>query len=146
MSPTFSYGQFSESAFEMRVTCLHQRILEGDVSARPRVAPASRGRTILILTIAIVCLAPLSSCVTTFAPPPVTAELMQARTNAEVATLRQGRTLFVHRCIECHTLPPFWHYRAEDWPHIIDTMSHRANLRPADRDAIVAYILAVRAQ
>jgi cytochrome c2 len=98
---------------------------------------------------AIIYLVNLSSCTTTtFAPPPVTTELAQAQTGTQtdVATLRQGRTLFVHRCIECHTLPPFWHYRVEDWPHIVDTMSRRANLKPAERNAIVAYILAVRAQ
>ena len=63
----------------------------------------------------------------------------------DVATLREGRTLLVHRCIECHTLPPLWHYRIEDWPEIVDSMSHRASLKPAERDAVVAYIIAVRA-
>ena len=50
----------------------------------------------------------------------------------------------MHRCIECHTLPPLWHYAVEDWPNIINSMAHRASLKPAERDAIVAYILAVR--
>ncbi len=61
-----------------------------------------------------------------------------------LAILREGRTLFVHRCIECHTLPVLWHYRTEDWPEIVSSMSHRASLKPAEREAIVAYILAVR--
>jgi hypothetical protein len=63
-----------------------------------------------------------------------------------VALLQKGRTLLVHRCIECHTLPPLWHYKTEDWPEIVNSMAHRASLKPADRDAIVAYILAVRSQ
>jgi hypothetical protein len=53
--------------------------------------------------------------------------------------------LFVHRCIECHTLPAIWKYSGEDWPKIVNDMSHRASLKPADREAVIAYILAVRA-
>jgi len=64
----------------------------------------------------------------------------------DVSTLERGRTLFVHRCIECHTLPTIWKYSREDWPKIVNDMSHRASLRPADREAVIAYILAVREQ
>ena len=62
-----------------------------------------------------------------------------------LAQLEHGRSLFVGRCIECHTLPPLWKYSREDWPKIVNDMSHRASLKPTERDAIVAYILAVRA-
>ena len=62
----------------------------------------------------------------------------------DVATLSKGRALLVHRCIGCHTLPPLWHYRVEDWPEIVDSMSHRANLNAVERDAVVAYIVALR--
>jgi len=37
-----------------------------------------------------------------------------------------------------------WRYSTEDWPGIVDSMSHRASLKPAEREAIVAYVLAVR--
>jgi hypothetical protein len=66
--------------------------------------------------------------------------------HANFATLREGRTLFVHRCIECHALPSVWHYRTDEWPGIVSSMSHRSSLKPAEREAIVAYILAVRSQ
>ena len=58
-----------------------------------------------ILVAALICL--LVSCESTgYAPPPVTSQ-MAARTgqHVDLATLRDGRTLFVSRCIECHTLP-----------------------------------------
>jgi len=99
--------------------------------------------------VAIACAVGLGSCaMKSFAPPPVTAELAPGSSGQyhNIAMLREGRALFVHRCIECHTLPPFWHYRAEDWPKIVDSMSRRANLKPSERDAVIAYILAVRAQ
>jgi len=62
----------------------------------------------------------------------------------EVTNLERGRQLFVHRCIECHTLPPIWKYSLEDWPKIVSNMSHRASLAPAERESVVAYILAAR--
>jgi hypothetical protein len=88
----------------------------------------------------------LISCESTIYVPPVTSQMATPRKeqHVDLAMLREGRTLFVHRCIECHTLPVLWRYRTEDWPGIVDSMSHRASLKPAEREAIVAYILAVR--
>ena len=96
----------------------------------------------------LVVVACLLACQSINYVPPVTPQIGAATSgrHVDVATLRKGRTLLVHRCIECHTLPPLWHYKIEDWPRIVDSMSHRASLRSADRDAIVAYILAVRSQ
>jgi hypothetical protein len=65
-------------------------------------------------------------------------------TTRDVSQLERGRTLFVHRCIECHTLPPIWKYARDDWPKIVNDMSHRASLKLEEREAVIAYILAVR--
>jgi hypothetical protein len=80
--------------------------------------------------------------------PPATPQMAAAIKGrpVNVALLQKGRTLLVHRCIECHTLPPLWHYKTEDWPEIVNSMAHRASLRPAEQNAVVAYILAVRSQ
>ena len=96
----------------------------------------------------LVVVACLVACESINYVPPVTAQMTAATTGrpAAVATLRKGRTLLVHRCIECHTLPPLWHYKTEDWPEIVNSMAHRASLKPAEQDAVVAYILAVRSQ
>jgi hypothetical protein len=37
-----------------------------------------------------------------------------------------------------------WKYSREDWPQIVSDMSHRASLKPQEREAVIAYILAVR--
>ncbi len=94
--------------------------------------------------VVLACL--LVSCESTNYVPPVTSQMATVRKgqHAGLPMLREGRTLFVHRCIECHTLPVLWRYSTEDWPGIVDSMSHRASLKPAEREAIVAYILAVR--
>jgi len=100
-------------------------------------------KKISMLSVVVVCL--LACQLADYVPPvtPQMAAVTKGR-HVDVATLAEGRRLLVRRCIECHTLPPLWHYRTEDWPNIVNSMSHRASLKPAERDAIVAYILAVR--
>jgi len=92
----------------------------------------------------------LVGCETTNYAPPVTLAMAKATSRAKqdvnVVKLEHGRNLFVHRCIECHTLPTIWHYTPKDWTEIVNSMAHRASLKPAERDAVIAYILAVRKQ
>jgi hypothetical protein len=98
----------------------------------------------------------LVGCESTNYVPPVTPQMAAANSRRQdvdpstslrtsLTKLREGRTLFVNRCIACHTLPAIWRYSAQDWPKIVNSMSHRASLKPAERDAVIAYILAVRA-
>ena len=94
---------------------------------------------------ALLCL--LAGCESTGnQPPPVTAEFAKvgARQHIDLATLREGRTLFVSRCIECHTLPAVGKHTAAEWPALIDEMAGHANLKPEQRVAVLAYILAAR--
>jgi hypothetical protein len=102
-------------------------------------------KKILVLLGVVAC---LMACESINYAPPVTPQMAAATGEraVNVVLLQKGRTLLVHRCIECHTLPPLWHYKTADWPEIVDSMAHRASLKPADRDAVVAYILAVRSQ
>lgn len=107
-------------------------------------APITLGLSIF----AVLAAALFISCESTgyYTPPVVTSKMARTRSgqSVDLATLQNGRTLFAHRCIECHTLPPVWHYRVEDWPPIVNSMAHRASLKPAEREAIIAYIRAVR--
>jgi hypothetical protein len=97
------------------------------------------------LAAGFVCL--LVGCSIT-APPEVTPQLAQAysKRGVSLAQLQQGRTLFVSRCIECHTLPAVDAHTAKEWPGLIKEMSDRANLKPAEQNAVLTYILAVREQ
>jgi mono/diheme cytochrome c family protein len=83
-----------------------------------------------------------------FTPPPVTLQMASVggAQHVDLATLRQGRALFASRCIECHTLPSVASHTAAEWPRLIDEMAGRASLNPSERNAVLAYILAVRAQ
>src|SRR5205085_3730297 len=91
----------------------------------------------------LICL--LAGCSNTL-PPPVTGDMIRASStgNVAVAQLQHGRSLFASRCIECHTLPLVAAHSDSEWPHLIDAMATRASLRPAEREAVLAYVLAAR--
>jgi hypothetical protein len=101
----------------------------------------------LILTAVLVCF--LVGCQSTsYTPPPVTPAManVSSQQHVDLATLRDGRSLFVSRCIECHALPSISRHGAAEWPRLIDEMAGRANLKRSERDALLAYIVAVRSQ
>jgi mono/diheme cytochrome c family protein len=92
-----------------------------------------------------VCL--LAGCQSASYAPPVTSQMMAkvgTKQHVDLATLREGRTLFVSRCIECHTLPAVSAHPATEWPRLIDEMAGRANLKSAERNAVLAYVLAAQ--
>jgi hypothetical protein len=101
-------------------------------------------------TLICFCLAlALANCESAkFVPPPVTSQMAVLGKNQSVdlAMLQTGRALFVSRCIECHTLPVVSRYDAVAWPWLVNDMSARSGLKPTEREALVAYILAARAQ
>jgi len=83
-----------------------------------------------------------------FAPPPPVSPALVANASREHAnpqTLSHGRSLFVSRCLECHTLPSVAKHSPEQWPHLVSRMSDRANLSEAERNAITAYLRAASA-
>jgi hypothetical protein len=96
-------------------------------------------RTLSLLSI----LASLSGCETISSNPPVVTSAM-ALGDVRVEVLTEGRALFVSRCIDCHSLPLVVKYSSEQWPGLVSKMAGRAHLQPAQREAIVAYILAAR--
>lgn len=82
----------------------------------------------------------LSGCAAT-GPAPVTAEFSRESESSE-AQLREGRALFVARCIECHTLPNPRRYARDQWPMLVGKMASRASLSLAEKAAIIAYVQA----
>lgn len=57
-----------------------------------------------------------------------------------------GRSLFVDRCAHCHALPEIAAHTSEQWPGIVGHMTKRSGLKPEQSSAVLAYILAARAQ
>ena len=110
----------------------------GPLGVFPLLRPARLASILLFL---------VAGCASTM-PPPVTPE-MAARNPSKKLTVEQlehGRRLFASRCIECHTLPPVNAHAESEWPGLIGWMAKRASLKPDEREAVIAYILAARAQ
>ncbi|MBA3652522.1 MAG: hypothetical protein H0W66_13870 [Chthoniobacterales bacterium] len=89
----------------------------------------------------------ITGCQSASSPAPaVNAAIIQAGRSEQVsvATLRQGRSLFLTRCISCHALPAVAAHTAGEWPRLIDEMAGRARLDGKKREAVLAYILAAQ--
>jgi cytochrome c1 len=93
---------------------------------------------------AVVIILFIVSCAN-FAPPPEVSPALIANArpdHVDAEQLQNGRRLFVSRCLECHTLPPVAKYSRNEWPHLVNRMSGRANLSAGEQAAIVAYLRA----
>jgi mono/diheme cytochrome c family protein len=84
----------------------------------------------------------------TSSAPPVTASFLRASAHkqGDAPILSEGRALFLNRCIQCHALPEVARFNEGRLTAIIAKMSGRANLSPEQHDAVLKYLLTVRAQ
>jgi len=57
--------------------------------------------------------------------------------------LERGRRLYVRRCSGCHTLILPGARTPAEWPGLVDDMTAKARLRPAERDDVVRFLVAV---
>jgi mono/diheme cytochrome c family protein len=84
----------------------------------------------------------LGGCATNV--PPVTPQ-MAAAVGQSSTVLEHGRQLYAGPCTACHSPESIGKYSAGQWREIMADMGERAKLSPADREAVLAYVLAVRA-
>lgn len=85
----------------------------------------------------------LAGCVSdNFTPPKISPALVAQSDHASAQQLAAGRTTFVSRCLECHTLPPIKKYSPAQWPGLVNQMSARANLNSDQKAAVIAYLRA----
>ncbi|MEQ1860255.1 MAG: hypothetical protein ABMA13_09985 [Chthoniobacteraceae bacterium] len=87
----------------------------------------------------------LGGCVAieTLAPPVTPA--MASRAGSSAAELEGGRRLYVGRCASCHAIDPVAKYTAARWQEIVADMADEAELTPAEKSELLAYVLAARA-
>ena len=97
-----------------------------------------------LIALASVIVLFIVSC-TSLAPPPEVSPALVANAHSDHADadlLVTGRKLFVSRCLECHTLPSATQHSRDEWPHLVNRMSGRANLSTSEQTAIIAYLRA----
>lgn len=96
----------------------------------------------------LLCFGTLTGCGTDpkVAFPP--AQTLVARAGGEdtasLATLDRGRKIYTTSCTECHVARTIANYSVPQWRHYISIMAPRAGLKPEDRAAVEAYVVAVR--
>jgi len=54
-----------------------------------------------------------------------------------------GRRLYVRRCSGCHTLILPQAHAPDEWPVLVDAMAEKARLKPAEREDVVRFLVAV---
>lgn len=63
---------------------------------------------------------------------------------SDMGTLEAGRRIYTTTCTECHVARPVAHSSTKQWRHRVDIMAPRAGLKPADKAAVEAYLVAAR--
>jgi mono/diheme cytochrome c family protein len=92
-----------------------------------------------------VCVYLLSSCHTSPNVAFPTARAVASTTqDSDISTLARGRKIYTTSCTECHIARPIAQHSVEQWIHMIGIMAPRARLKPADRAALQAYVVAAR--
>jgi hypothetical protein len=76
-------------------------------------------------------------------PAPASAPGVPGATTESIA---KGHGLFVANCNKCHEHPDVASEPAEEWPAIVDRMGKKAEIEPADRESVLHFVLAARAQ
>jgi mono/diheme cytochrome c family protein len=71
--------------------------------------------------------------------PPVATLAVRGKNTGQLET---GRSLYLQKCAGCHVAATVREHPASDWPDIIGIMSKKAKLSPADKQAVLAYVLA----
>jgi cytochrome c5 len=84
------------------------------------------------------------------APPPPSPALIAAASarwpGTTAASLASGHDLFLSHCNNCHDYPDLLAIQDERWPAILDKMARKAHLNPGERDEVLHFVLASRAE
>lgn len=51
-----------------------------------------------------------------------------------------GKQIYFSKCTTCHTAQPVRNYSDARWVHILDEMAPKAELSPAEKIAVLAYV------
>ncbi len=72
---------------------------------------------------------------------------IQARhSDVTLEKLKQGYVLYAYSaCISCHPAQNIYNYDEFKWQMIINDMAYRAKLAPEQKDAVIKYVLAIKA-
>ena len=71
---------------------------------------------------------------------------MAAKSGTPLATLQHGHVTYMLKCGECHNYMLPQQVDVDEWQEVMPKMIRHAGLASADEKAVLAYVLAVKAQ
>jgi mono/diheme cytochrome c family protein len=77
---------------------------------------------------------------------PAATEADAARAHTSIASLDQGRTLFMAHCGACHVPPSPSSQPISAWPGHVDEMQTRAHLTPDEASLVKQYLVTIAAR
>jgi hypothetical protein len=108
----------------------------------------STGSTITTATVPVAVNAPVPSSSTTgiFAPgEKELAAIQPVYKNVTMQTLIDGHALYTGTCTGCHNAVSIYSIQEASWTRIIDDMALRANISKTEKDAVLKYVLSIKA-
>ncbi len=85
----------------------------------------------------------VTGCVSLEQAAPPVAMLGLTTTTSKLASLEQGRNIYITRCAKCHSVEPVQKYSLARWKEILPEMSIKSKLGQQDAIAVSAYVMAV---
>ncbi len=64
----------------------------------------------------------------------------ETNNNEDIAALKEGRTLYVNNCANCHQLYMPNQFNKTDWAYNLDQMQTRANITNEQKELIYNYL------
>ena len=81
-----------------------------------------------------------------FAPGNEELTAIQAKyKDATMQNLTEGHAIYTGVCINCHAAKSIYSRSEGNWPAIIDNMAFKAKITDAQKDAVLKYVLAIKA-
>lgn len=101
-------------------------------------------KRIVLWTFAVAIVVALASCAAKRTMPTVD-QLVDAGSNADIESMRNGRAMAMTECIDCHRF--YWpdEYTAEEWEPILDRMADLSSLTPEQLEDLKVYMTAAAA-
>lgn len=65
--------------------------------------------------------------------------------DVSIETLKQGHSLYIGVCANCHKAKSIYTRSEQNWLNIINDMAIRANITDSEKDALYKYVLAAKA-
>jgi len=100
------------------------------------------------IAIVVGCVAVLmiASCAVQDANAPKPTQEMADRANLPLSAIREGHSVYLRKCAECHELMLPDRVTSSDWHVVVPGMAWNAGISRQEEDAVLQYLLAAKSR